>query len=57
MGHFVSFLNFLERKNGLGNDEKIKLTAGQAIITRCYLPQAPLGRSKCRKSVNVSSRM
>ena len=45
------FLKFLERKNGLGNDEKIKLTAGQARKTRCYHPQAPLGWSKCRKSL------
>ena len=55
MGHFVSFLNFLERKNGLGNDEKIKLTAGlalrriKAIKKKCYLPRAPFGEVKCRR--------
>ena len=27
----------------MGNDEKIKLTAGQARKTRCYHPQAPFG--------------
>ena len=42
MRHFLSFLNFLERKNGLGI-KKIKLQAAQARKIRCYALHAPFG--------------
>ncbi len=50
MGYFLSFLKILERKNGLGN-EKMKLTAGQARKTQCYLLQAPFGMTAWWKSL------
>jgi hypothetical protein len=47
--HFLGlFLKILERKNGLGT-EKIKLTAGQARKTKCYLPHTPFGEATCQR--------
>jgi hypothetical protein len=55
LGIFLSFLKFLERKNGLGI-EKMKLPAVKAlrrikaIKKKCYLPRAPFGEVKCQRN-------